>query len=72
MIFGPEPPYHPECKAFYRGLSLSCHNGFTFLSVRVDVLLIAALSIQYLGSERIFRRLRDISQYEVDYKHQGL
>ncbi|KAF8233991.1 hypothetical protein L208DRAFT_1377077 [Tricholoma matsutake] len=35
MIFGPEPPYHPEWKAFYRGFLLSCHNGFSFLSVLV-------------------------------------
>jgi hypothetical protein len=43
MIFGPEPPYHPEWKAFYKGFSLSCRNGFSFLSVRVKALLITAL-----------------------------
>lgn len=32
-IFGPEPPFHPEWKAFIQGFSLKCRNGFTFLDV---------------------------------------
>lgn len=55
MIFGPEPPYHPEWKAFYKGLSLSCPNGFTFLSVRVKALLINTALI-------LRSRFREISQ----------
>ena len=32
-IFGPEPPFHPEWKAFIQGFALKCRNGFTFLDV---------------------------------------
>ncbi|KAF8955020.1 hypothetical protein BDZ97DRAFT_1675363, partial [Flammula alnicola] len=32
-VFGSEPPYHPEWKAFFAGFSLPCRNGFNFLSV---------------------------------------
>jgi hypothetical protein len=32
-IFGSEPPYHPEWKAFFKGFSLPCRNGFNFYSV---------------------------------------
>lgn len=32
-LFGPEPPFHPEWKAFFAGFSLPCRNGFNFLSV---------------------------------------
>ncbi len=32
-IFGPEPPFHPEWKAFMQGFALKCCNGFTFLDV---------------------------------------
>lgn len=30
-IFGPEPPFHPEWKAFVTGFTLKCRNGFDFL-----------------------------------------
>ena len=46
MLFGPEPPYHPEWKAFYKGFSLSCHNSFSFLLVRIKALFITALILQ--------------------------
>ena len=36
VIFGFEPPYHPEWKAFCKGFSLSCSNGFSFLSVSIS------------------------------------
>jgi hypothetical protein len=32
-IIGAEPPSHPEIRSFAEGFSLSCRNGFKFITV---------------------------------------
>jgi hypothetical protein len=61
MVFGPEPPYHPEWKAFYKGFSLSCRNGFSFLSVRIEALPVTALMLLSRFQDGLLVALRHFS-----------
>ena len=55
VIFGSEPPFHPECKAFILGFSMKCQNGFSFLEASNYSFI---LKIPPLPASRFQRPLR--------------